>query len=95
MDDFRVYRYNYDGAGCNITVDLNDLWKHPAKGRWHLGINYETPVAKGSRLVRSISPAAKKTITEDLSDLKSVNIDGSTEVSAKFDLRESFYFEKY
>ncbi len=95
MDDFRVYRYNYDGAGCNITVDLNDLWKHPAKGRWHLGINYETPVAKGSRLVRSISPAAKKTITDDLSDLKSVNIDGSTEVSAKFDLRESFYFEKY
>ena len=90
MDDFRVCHYNYDGAGFRVTIAINDLCQLREKGRYFLGIDYATPIASSSRLVRSISPEAKNTIANELSDIGSGN---GPKIMAKYDLRESFFFE--
>lgn len=87
-DDFKVYEYNYDGAGVTVTCPKETLQSLDHPGRWFLGISFDTKIAKGERLVRSISPEAKSFITNKLND-KDLGI----KVTGRFDKRESFFFE--
>jgi len=92
-DDFRVYEYNYDGAGITVTCTRDTLRSLDSVGRWYLGICFDTQIAKGERLVRSISPESKKFITEKLKDLVPDPQGSGMKVAGRFDRRESFFFE--
>ena len=92
-DDFRVYRYNYDGAGIKVMIDRETLARITTTGKWFLGIRYETCISQGERILRSISPEAKEFMETELKDLVLDDKGSARTVTAKYDLRESFFFE--
>lgn len=92
QDDFRVYEYNYDGAGLAVKISLADLSELDTSGRWFLGISFDTPISSGERLLRSIAPDAKKYILAELADLNPGKKGTGKTVKAGFDQRESFFF---
>ncbi|MCR4670863.1 MAG: glycosyltransferase [Saccharofermentans sp.] len=91
-DDFRVYEYDYDGAGIRMTIPYDTLFSLDTNGKWYLGIAYETSMGKGERLIRSIAPDAKRYIADALADLNPDRKGKGKKIQAKFDQRESFFF---
>lgn len=91
-DDFRIYEYNYDGAGIRVLIPLDTLMALDTTGKWYLGIAFDTSIAKGERLIRSISPDAKKYMLEKLKDINPDHLGAGNSITAKFDQRESFFF---
>ena len=88
QDDYRVYRYNYDNAGYRLTVDLKQLIDH-GEGPWLICLDYETPVSKGSRILRGVSSAAKKIIDNDLSEIRLTADGDSLVMKVEYDLRQT------
>ena len=92
QDDYRVYEYDYDGAGLEVKIPVNTLTDLDTPGHWFLGISFDTPIATGERLLRSIAPDAKKYISTDLTELNPDRLGSGRSVKAGFDKRESFFF---
>ena len=54
-DDYTVHRYDYDGAGFQLDVPLEQL----SPGRWQIVLSYRSELYQGERALRGASAEAK------------------------------------
>ncbi|MBR5427969.1 MAG: glycosyltransferase family 2 protein [Clostridia bacterium] len=80
-DDHRTYRYNYDGAGFRVRLDLADLAKKEiTPGVYMLMLQYRNRIFSGARLLRGVSAPARRAVKEFRSEINGLRIETDFDV---------------